>query len=577
MPSDNTQGTIPLDDMRNRPSSNSAVLRKERKAPKSTADLDNDLDRTKDKDKHRDKGKVDNEESPPELNNLAAVDEVDLLEFEPEEMSDSIPPSLVPARKHSITVPSPFREPFTSDDDEFESVQMPGSIYSSAESFPSMEREAFAPRRQRSDSADRGEEMMARRQLQELYDTIQTLKAEKKVVESEAREATAQVEELKHLLSADMQEIAKDAESLGQEMRKLKDENRLLRDELNDAQSHIFSLQPYRKELTSDEVSRQYSDLVEQVQDWVQKFMNPWLDDYEAGIEALVAKASKQSNEVSRFRRTMQKYPDLIHGSMFSETDEDIIVAIIMRFLNDNIFQKVLYGSIQHYTEMISFIENMMQASVEPRRDLFAVRTWTAEGYNALLSAPQFKGVRVRRSKDMTTELGSMLQIFCKKDQFQWFCQNMEENCVAPAMALYEKLQVSTHHFYLDINPYISWGPGNRISLSSEFIDNVGTLDCKNILQNRKGFNMAKMDPQPTKAQLHKELMNVCTVVPALYIRQIGQRDNIKAPTVVCKQRMLVAWGSEEKREKFANEGDPTLVSQLYFPKSKKKGEGWPW
>lgn len=102
--------------------------------------------------------------------------------------------------------------------------------------------------------------------------------------------------------------------------------------------------------------------------------MEPWLDDYEAGVEALAIAARKQSGEVAKFKRTLHKYPDLVHGSLFPETDEDIIAAIIMRFLNDHIFQKVLYGSAQSYTEILSFIETQMQSSVEPKRGKLRLR-----------------------------------------------------------------------------------------------------------------------------------------------------------------------------------------------------------
>lgn len=205
---------------------------------------------------------------------------------------------------------------------------------------------------------------------------------------------------------------------------------------------------------------------------------------------------------------------------------------------------------------------------------MFAVRTWTAESYNALMSAPQFRSVRARRSRDLTITLADVLRIFCKKDKYQWFCQNTEERCIRPAMALYEKLQISTHHFYLDIQPYIAWS-GSQIAPSQEFYECVENLDCKNILHNRKAFNMNKLDPRPTKTDLYDNLLNVCTVVPALYIRQIGQRDAIKAPSVVRKQQVLVAWGPGEKREKFTEGADESLVHILCLSKARKKGESW--
>ncbi|UKZ51428.1 hypothetical protein TrVGV298_005188 [Trichoderma virens] len=567
MSPDKGQGTIPLDDMRSR-SNGHAVLRKERKSTKS-GDKDETEEKSKDSKKETEKND-DKARNDQEQQDGVAV-EVDLLDFSTDEVTEPIDPELVPARKYNLSVPVPFLDDANSDDG-FDLTNIPGSLYASAESFDSMESESFTPRRRL--SSGQRDELRDQIQLRQLQDTIARLTAEKESAEREASRAMQQIQDLKHLLNSDMEEIVKDADSLGQELTRLKEENQLLRDELNDAQSHIFSLQPYRKDLTPEEVGRQYDDLIEQVQDWVQKFMEPWLDDYEAGIEALSTSARKQSGEVVKFKKALHKHPDLVHACFFPETDEDIIAAIIMRFLNDHIFQKVLYGSAQNYTEMVSFIETQMQTSVEPKRDLFAVRTWTAESYSALMSAPQFKTVRSRRSRDLTLDLADILRIFCKKDKFQWFCQNMEENCVKPAMALYEKIQVSTHHFYLDIQPYIAWS-GSRFSLSPEFVENVEKLDCRNILQNRKAFNMAKLDPRPTKKDLYLNLFNVCTVVPALYIRQIGQRDTIKAPSIVRKQQMLVAWGPEEKKDKFVEEGDSSLVALLCFPKSRKKTEGW--
>ena len=108
--------------------------------------------------------------------------------------------------------------------------------------------------------------------------------------------------------------------------------------------------------------------MIEKIQDWVQKLMEPWLDDPDTGAEELMSMARKRPHETTKFKRTLQHYPDLVHGAMYPETDEDIIVAIIMRYINDNIFQKLLYGAIHHYTEVISFIENQMQSTVEPKR-----------------------------------------------------------------------------------------------------------------------------------------------------------------------------------------------------------------
>lgn len=50
--------------------------------------------------------------------------------------------------------------------------------------------------------------------------------------------------------------VANDSDALGQEATKLRKENQDLKAELDDARSHIFSLQPYRQELTPKEVEQ---------------------------------------------------------------------------------------------------------------------------------------------------------------------------------------------------------------------------------------------------------------------------------------------------------------------------------
>ncbi|KAG8669584.1 hypothetical protein FPOAC2_08918 [Fusarium poae] len=410
------------------------------------------------------------------------------------------------------------------------------------------------------------------RRIQDLQRQLSALTTDKQIAEEKSDMLAEKLNNMKQRMNSNMTEVEISSEALADKVEELGKENRALREQLNDAQSHIFSLQPYRKELTTEDVGQEYDALVEQVQDWVQKFMATWLDDHQEGADALLSNVKRRAVDATRFKHLLYQYPDLIHGASFPETDEDIITSVIMRYLHDHIFQTVLYGTIARYVEVISFIEKEMQMSVEPKRDLFSVRTWTAEAYNALLSSPQFKAVRNERREAMTRELANILKIFFKKDHFNWFCQNTCQRVVVPAMKLYEKLQISTNHFYLDINSFIVRA-GSELTTSTDFIDTLENLDCKNVLQNRKTFNVGKLDPPPSKKELYHRLHNVCTVVPALYMRQIGQRDAIKDPIVVRKQQMLVAWGPEEKRNAYQNNGDRTLVSHLYGLKS--TGEGW--
>lgn len=112
---------------------------------------------------------------------------------------------------------------------------------------------------------------------------------------------------------------------------------------------------------------------MEKIQDWVQKIMDPFLEDPEAGLNEIVTAARKRQMDAMLFKKAIKNNPDLIHATTYPETDEDVVVGVILRFLHDNIFQKIMYGSIQKYTEVISFVENFMQTAVEPKRGIFQI------------------------------------------------------------------------------------------------------------------------------------------------------------------------------------------------------------
>jgi hypothetical protein len=169
-------------------------------------------------------------------------------------------------------------------------------------------------------------------------------------------------------------------------------------------------------------------------------------------------------------------------------------------------------------------------------------------------------------------QLSDIFRVFCKKERFEWFVHGFETECIVPAMVLYEKLQCSVHHYYLDIVPFIVWSSGshNAVEASPEFIDNLRDLDCRDILKHRKAFNLDKMKAAPSKKELYENMTNVCTLAPALYVRQIGRRDAIKEPILVRRQQMLVAWGDEEKKAKFIKNGDTNLVYTVFNTKPER-------
>ncbi|KAL5608921.1 hypothetical protein FOVSG1_003602 [Fusarium oxysporum f. sp. vasinfectum] len=91
--------------------------------------------------------------------------------------------------------------------------------------------------------------------VEDLLQRLSELNENKQIADEKADRLTKKVMSMEHRPSSHM--------TLASKAKELAEENRVLREQLNDAQSHIFGLQPYRKDLTPEEVGQDYDALVE--------------------------------------------------------------------------------------------------------------------------------------------------------------------------------------------------------------------------------------------------------------------------------------------------------------------------
>ena len=185
------------------------------------------------------------------------------------------------------------------------------------------------------------------------------------------------------------------------------------------------------------------------------------------------------------------------------------------------------------------------------------------------MSSPAYQTERHRWRIQLVDTLSHAFKLFLEDNEYKPFCVSCQEAVIEPAIRLHEKLLTSTHHFYLDTNPYILWNQQRELEMNPEFFQHLDDLHCENILQNRKQFVAEKLNPIPTFEELKVNLTNVLTVVPGLYMRQVGKGNAIKPPVVVRKQQILVAYGTPETMDRFRlmtkGTGQATLMSYIYF------------
>jgi len=112
-----------------------------------------------------------------------------------------------------------------------------------------------------------------------------------------------------------------------------------------------------------------YDDLVNGVNEWVIKFLEPAFEAPEIAEDSPAA-AKKRYYDGQKLRKLAEKHGDLFHASQFPETDVDIAIAMVMRFLHDNIFQTTLIGFSQTFERFLDAVDISMNEHAEPKRGI---------------------------------------------------------------------------------------------------------------------------------------------------------------------------------------------------------------
>lgn len=94
------------------------------------------------------------------------------------------------------------------------------------------------------------------------------------------------------------------------------------------------------------------------------KFAEPIVDN----PEEFVSTAKKRHNDIIKLRKYIAIHGDLVHGTLYPDTDIDVLTAIVLRYVHDSIFQMVLFGDMRGTGDVITSIEVSMQNNVEPKR-----------------------------------------------------------------------------------------------------------------------------------------------------------------------------------------------------------------
>ena len=111
------------------------------------------------------------------------------------------------------------------------------------------------------------------------------------------------------------------------------------------------------------------------IDDWVNNFCEPIIED-QAKCEQLVAAAREHRDEFLLLEKYVASCPDLMRGSMYPDTDIDILTAVVMRYVYNNVFRHDVFGSSSELGKAVHFIATAMRDSAEPKRGEFTPESY---------------------------------------------------------------------------------------------------------------------------------------------------------------------------------------------------------
>ncbi|OTA86923.1 hypothetical protein M434DRAFT_15688 [Hypoxylon sp. CO27-5] len=346
--------------------------------------------------------------------------------------------------------------------------------------------------------------------------------------------------------------------SMGEKINSLVEENTQLQSAARDRESHIFSLLPYRQNLTRYDAIKKYEDLIRGINDFVSDWTDSLLDSDKLQAES-IQYAKSNPMAVGEFFNYLHKWKDLYGATIqIRDIDQEILNAFILRYLWEHVFSTVLCNVADNVVNVLDGLENAMNESTDPKPDTFCIKSWRAQAYHAMIAHPETRKVLNGVQNKLSAHLVYLLGFIGREKNKAGFEESISTNIIDPALKLHEKFLTSTNDFHLEMDH--SFRPGQKFNGE---VAQLRGLHCVDVAKNYRNFIIDKLDPKPSVEDLRRNLHILCSTHPALIVTEVGPGRSLKEPVVICKEQMLVAWIEHDGHQESILQQDHGLKSWL--------------
>ncbi|KAJ5038667.1 uncharacterized protein L3040_006347 [Drepanopeziza brunnea f. sp. 'multigermtubi'] len=309
----------------------------------------------------------------------------------------------------------------------------------------------------------------------------------------------------------------------------LRKECELLRAQAVTLKNAILSRRPKQVGITETAVTKEYEFICEAVEGWVATRLGEALED-----NTLYENRDTLSPDAAKLLLSFISN-DGKKAFVHAGTDEYNIIAAIMTFLHQEVFNKALCGAVDYrIIELINAVGKSMR-NMQPQRGEVTCRTWYTEALAALANEAEFPTLQDRRVDDLAIHLSQVLHMFLpQRTSKKELYISLRNSIIRPSVSLGHKMCLSIDKLALE------WASPEELALDTRSGWDNGLPNL--ILAN------AAADGQVLKSMPEAELDFLLNVSPALVVRAAREEVFVE-PRVLRKPKLLVTTAATRKRK----------------------------
>ncbi|KAI0130749.1 hypothetical protein F4814DRAFT_141615 [Daldinia grandis] len=348
---------------------------------------------------------------------------------------------------------------------------------------------------------------------------------------------------------ARIDELEKQNDALEDEVHKLQGLSSDEIKELRANQSPTFA----RNSITQGDIAIEYRNFVDEVINLTYSWVSPLLSDEKQA--AAVIQAAKRDGTADDFVSWMDAYPDIARLSSFSVSTEYVVLAVIMRWLETEIFSADIIGVAPATLDTLARIEDSLCDHVDPKPRTLEVRKWSQSTNYALTQHPEYKTTRTAYENELATTLQFILR-FLPGVHEAGMLERIRDVVVFRALEINELFTTSIDYFRLQTWNFLPGTSVVDVTPAEELFEQRDLFELEDPLDNAN-----KVDIEDnTVDEVRRRLDPVCAVIPAVVLA------NAEDPTdtvLCCKSYIVAAWGLPKTRERKWNEQKPGFLNAL--------------